>query len=138
MRKPILLLILIIIYFNSNAQDNADKHPIERKFQNCIEKNGTTIGMIECTEIATKSWDNEMNSKYKKLIQILRPQEIERLKQSQRNWILFRDSELSFSNLFLSSFDGTESSLNVVGKKMTLTQNRALEIIFFLTEASNR
>jgi uncharacterized protein YecT (DUF1311 family) len=138
MKKYILLLFFINFYFNSNAQDNADKHPIERKFQNCIEKNGTTIGMIECTEIATKNWDNEMNTKYKQLIQILRPQEIEKLKLSQRNWISFRDSELSFSNLFLSSFDGTESGLNAVSKKMTLTQNRALEIIFFYSEASNR
>jgi len=49
------------------AQDQP-QHPIDKALDACIEKNGSTAGMVQCTDRAYASWDKELNQNYGELM----------------------------------------------------------------------
>ena len=65
---PLLLLLLPTIVF---AQDQ--RHPIDKAFDTCNEKNPTTGGLVECAEAAHKKWDGELNKNYQTLLRRSKP-----------------------------------------------------------------
>ena len=72
------------------------KHPIDKALDACTDKNGSTAGMVECTDKAYAAWDKELNKNYGLLMQNLKPQQKEALKAAQLEWIKQRDQEFKF------------------------------------------
>jgi len=46
--------------------------PIDKALDACIEKNGSTAGMVECTDKAYAAWDKELNKNYGELMRALK------------------------------------------------------------------
>ena len=63
MKKTIFtVFIFLVLSVTANAQDTKeDKHPIDVFLSECTDSNWSTAGMIDCTDEASKKWDEEMN-----------------------------------------------------------------------------
>ena len=106
------------------------KHPIDIKLEKClsVDSNQTTSGMIQCSSIAENEWDKELNKYYKLLIDKLNSDEKQKLKNTQRYWLIYRDNELSFSGTMYYNMEGTMWRVTAAGRSCDLIKQRALEL----------
>ena len=119
----LLVFILFILPVKGFSEEKEKKHPIDVWLESCIEKNWTTAGMRMCTSQALDKWDKELNMVYKELMKKLSPEEKELLKQSQLQWIKFRDAEFKFlDNLYLGT--GTIIPVMIMGDKLDIVSER--------------
>lgn len=102
-------------------------HPIEQIQAQCLEKNLSTKGSVDCYDAANKMWDKEMNVSYNKLMSQLDKAGKESLKQSQRSWIKFRDAQAD-SILKIYNRDGTMWNIVEAQKVMEITREQALRL----------
>lgn len=130
------LFIVALLLLIQGLQGQESKHEIDLALDNCLESehNFTTAAMTECFTIAAKSWDLELNNKYRELQKHLSPAQKERLKASQKQWILYRDKETAFSNQVYLDKDGTASILSIEQTKLELTRQRTLMFITYLAD----
>lgn len=130
LKKLIKCSILLGFFLNqveTFSQTNK-LHPIEISTKNCINNDGTTLGMITCLETAIKEWDIELNKNYKKLISLLGETDKNNLQESQREWIIFRDKEYIFNGSLYSKKEGTMWPLLIIENKNNLVKARAIEL----------
>lgn len=85
----------------------AKQHPIDRFYEECIDKNASTAGMLDCTEKAFKKWDAELNRVYGELLKKLPPGKAADLRKAQRDWIIYRDSEFKLIDSLYGEMQGT-------------------------------
>ena len=111
------------------------KHPIDIEFQKCLDskENFTTQGMTECVITATESWDKELNKNYKTLLGLLTDGRKVKLRESQRQWINFRDSELEFSRSFYGQMQGTIWISMAAQTRLDLTKRRIQELLNYIS-----
>lgn len=128
MKKLILISILIISRLLSFGQTKEVKHPIDISLENCLNKDGTTSGMISCLNISSEAWDKELNQYYQKLILKLNETDKKNLQESQRKWIKFRDDEFKFIDSLYSQNTGTMWPLLINDNKYNFIKNRALDL----------
>ena len=63
------IAMVLLPWLPVHAQDSPEeKHWIDVKMQQAIDKDGSTSGMIAATNDALKDWDKELNKHYQKLI----------------------------------------------------------------------
>jgi len=138
MKKAKLLMLLTIIFyvFLDNvalAQEQEKKHPIDEWLEKCIEKDSSTAGMINCSGKAYEMWDKELNEVYQKLMKKLMPEERKKLRESQRQWIKFRDAEFGFiDDLYLGI--GTMIPVIKYGQKLDFVKQRVLQLQEYLSQ----
>ena len=120
----LLVFILFILPKQGFSEEKEKKHPIDVWLEKCMEKeNYTTAGMLNCSSQALDKWDKELNRVYKELIKKLSPEEKELLKQSQRQWIKFRDAEFKWiSGLYLGI--GTNIPLEKMSIMLDIVKER--------------
>ncbi|SNR13873.1 lysozyme inhibitor LprI family protein [Tenacibaculum jejuense] len=70
-----------------------DVYRIEKFASKKINVDNTTMGMTKAIFELEKEYDKLLNKYYQILLKKLKPEDYEKLKMSQRNWISFRDSE---------------------------------------------
>lgn len=120
-----------ILYGNESfSQSKAYDHPIDLTLENCqaLSEDQSVGSMIDCEYAARIAWDKEMNKYYKLLIEVLKPAEKKMFKESQRDWLLYRDNEMNFASAFYKHMDGL-SWLLVHAKRLTaIAKQRALEL----------
>jgi len=97
----VLLLAAVAI-----AQEPA-QHPIDKALEVCVDKNGSTAGMVECTDKAYAAWDKELNKSYGELMRALKPAQKEALRLAQLEWIKHRDLDFKFIDTVYDTMDGT-------------------------------
>lgn len=129
--------VRIFIYFctmlcaiKSVSQNKAYEHPIDRALENCqsLSEDQTVDSMIECEYTARIAWDKEMSKYYKQLVDVLKPNEKKMFKESQRDWLLYRDNEMNFASTLYKHMEGL-SWLLVHAKRLTaIAKQRALEL----------
>lgn len=112
------------------------KHPIEILQEQCQEKNITTMGTVECTQLAAKRWDSELNFAYSSLQKQVKPEAKESLKLAQRQWLKYRDEQSKAIQAVYRERDGTiwynQSAQNI----LEITREQALRL-FSLIEQEN-
>jgi Uncharacterized protein conserved in bacteria len=120
----LLVFILFILPKHGFSEEKEKKHPIDIWLEKCMEReNYTTAGMLSCSSQALDKWDKELNRIYKELIKKLSPEERELLKQSQLQWVKFRDAEFKFlDNLYLGI--GTMIPVMIMGEKLDIVSRR--------------
>ena len=120
----LLVLILFILPVKGFSEEKEKKHPIDVWLEKCMEKGDyTTDAMVSCDSQALDMWDKELNRIYKELMKKLSPEEKELLKQSQLQWIRFRDAEFKWiDNLFLGY--GTMIPVIKMGIKLGIVKKR--------------
>jgi uncharacterized protein YecT (DUF1311 family) len=84
--------------------------------------------MLNCINSATAQWDDELNKNYKLLMSVLRPEEKEKLKNSQLNWLKFRDKEFEFSDAAYNTLEGTLWLVVKANRKLDFVKHRAIEL----------
>lgn len=121
--------------FSNNLEFVIEKFRINKKMDLEIENVYTTAGMLQATYNAYASFDVLLNKYYKELLHKLNPRDKETLKQAQRNWIKFKDSEMKLNNLVSKdeySGGGTIQQLFVASRNLELVETRLNEIYEYL------
>src|SRR5882672_12952071 len=99
-RAALFLVFAVFSYQLATASGSVPQeptqHPIDKALDACIEKNGSTAGMVECTDKAYAAWDKELNKNYGELMRALKAPQKETLKSSELEWIKYRDAEFKF------------------------------------------
>ena len=125
----LLSIVIFLCAFSaiSIAQEPA-QHPIDKALDACIDKNGSTAGMVECTDKAYAAWDKELNKNYSELMRTLNPKQKEALRLSQLEWIKHRDLEFKFLDSMFDTFQGTMYIPMRVGARLDIIKGRAVEL----------
>lgn len=117
------------------VQFDVDTFKIEQLSILLMEINYSTSAMMEATLMLEKNYDLLLNKYYKTLYNKLNNDDKLKLKESQRNWIQFRDSERKM-NMALSkdeySGGGTIQPFFLASKLTSITRTRVIELYGYL------
>src|SRR5256885_11147520 len=110
--RAVLFLVFAVLSYplataSGSVLQEPTQHAIDKALDACIEKNGSTAGMVECTDKAYAAWDKELNKNYGALMQKLKPRQKEALRLEQLEWIRFRDLEFKFIDSIYDTLEGT-------------------------------
>jgi uncharacterized protein YecT (DUF1311 family) len=130
MKYLTILTLILIQAVSAYGQKDTEEHVIDKHLRECLDstENQTTIGMTGCAIRAGKEWDKELNKNYNLLISELSVDEKEKLKNAQKNWILYRDREIEFARTIYVNLQGTMWQTVFADRKTELTRQRALEL----------
>ncbi|MBA8879048.1 lysozyme inhibitor LprI family protein [Phyllobacterium myrsinacearum] len=88
----------------------------------------STGGQTECETIAEHEYDGRMNEAYAKLLKLLPASAGESLRQSQRAWIVFRDTETRARDALYATRQGTMYVPMETDDRTNVTRDRALQL----------
>lgn len=126
-----LLTSLLLSISPGIADEDSIRKAIEKRCQQCIDKDGSTAGMVECCDKEYKEWDAELNKNYNALMKILSNQQKASLKTSQLAWLKFRDAEFACSAAIYEKMDGTMYIPMSVSSKTRIVRERALQLLAY-------
>jgi len=128
--KIIGILFILLFNFTAAQDDDIEKHPIDIKVEDCVANpsNQTTIGMINCVQTAMEEWDAELNKYYKLLMNTLDTDEQDKLRDAQRQWLVFRDKEFEFIGTRYGKMEGTMFNIIEADSRNNIVRQRALEL----------
>ena len=130
--KLFLGLVVLLATMSVVFGQEETKHPIDKALEACIDKNGSTAGMVECTDKAYAAWDRELNKSYGALMQSLKPKQKETLRLAQLEWIKFRDLEFKLVDSLYDTMEGTMYIPMRVDARMEVIRKRALDLKGYL------
>jgi uncharacterized protein YecT (DUF1311 family) len=97
MRLIIFTIITFATCIDTFGQPPTQSYKIDTILNKCIAKtNGGDVGLISCLQKAEMNWDAELNKTFKLLIAKLDSSEQKELRESQRQWIIYKDKEIKF------------------------------------------
>ena len=117
-----------------------DTFKIERLCSERMELDFSTNGTIQAISALNSDYDKLLNKYYKMLSSRLSTADRVVLKQSQRNWIAFRDSEIKLiTALRADEYSGGGSIQNIFHASyvLELTKKRVIEIISYLYDMAD-
>lgn len=130
------MLSCLAHFETSPPSDTMDSQAKPEKRQDCIgtvsnacmEQPGgsSTIGISECMSLETEWWDDRLNTLYGQLRETMDDETMFALRDAQRAWVNFRDTECSF--LYTRWRDGTIRSTMYSGCMLDMTANRAIDL----------
>lgn len=145
MRKNIFKRVLIVVFLlmifaagSGFAGEKEKQHSIDAWLEKCVASDSSTNGMTKCAIEANTMWDKEMNRTYKELMKKLPEKQKTLLKQSQIQWVKFRDAEFNFINEFYGNFEGTIWQNILAGEKITVVKKRTLNLQVYLNYLKER
>lgn len=123
----ILLFLSISIFPQSKIQQ---ENLIDLTESKCLDKKDiSNAEMRNCTIQATQSWDKELNKYYDLLKNQLSKETFQTLKESQKQWMIFRDKEFALISKFHFELkEGTMWHIVAENRKKEIVKNRALEL----------
>jgi uncharacterized protein YecT (DUF1311 family) len=127
--KTLLLLTLLLFPAFTYAQES---HPIDKALDACTEKDPSTAGAINCTDIAHKQWEGELNKNYLALMRKLSPANKSTLKTTQLNWLKYRDTEFKLIDAIYDKLQGTMYIPMRLDQKMQIVRRRTLALSTYL------
>jgi len=113
----------------------ADTFAIEQRKKLKMEINWSTAGMNGATYAAEREYDHLLNKYYQRLMGKLEPEDKEILRQSQRNWIRFRNSERKVNQMLTNwqySGGGTIQTTISANYYLEITRRRVIELYRYL------
>jgi uncharacterized protein YecT (DUF1311 family) len=113
-----------------------DTFKIEERRRLKLEIDYSTTGMVTSTLDANREYDQLLNKYLKRLLESLQASDREILRQSQRNWVKYRDSELELNRLLMDenySGGGTIQRMLAAARALELTQDRVVDIFHYLS-----
>jgi len=128
MRKLLLASISILFLASLSTAQEQPQHPIDKALDACIDKNGSTAGMVECTDKAYAAWDKELNKNYGELMRALNPKQKEALRLAQLEWIKYRDLEFKSIDSIYDTLEGTMYIPMRISAHLEVIKKRALEL----------
>ena len=128
-RLAFIISIVLFAVQDTFGQAVRDTYKIDTLLQKCMAKDNSDAGMISCLEKAEKDWDNELNKYYKLLLNKLDTADQKNLKESQRQWIIYRDKEINFFSTLYSKKDGSMWNVSIADNRMQIIRKRAIELL---------
>lgn len=118
---PVLLLL---------ASPEFGDHPIEAELTRCLNsaEGSTTHGSRRCIRSATAAWDRELNRVYRELMAELDERQQAKLRDAQRKWVAFRDSEIDAVGTIYGSLDGSMFLVMQSEAVSALTRDRVRQL----------
>jgi len=130
MRLIIFIITTLVICTDTFGQPPTKSYKIDTILNNCIDKtNGGDASIISCLEKAEMNWDAELNKTFKLLLAKLDSSEQRELRDSQRQWIIYKDKEIKFFTDIYGKRDGTMWNLAISDKRMQLIRQRTIELL---------
>lgn len=129
--KPFyLFLLFLLLPVAAFSQTKKADSPIDVTESKCLDKdNISNAEMCNCTIQARESWDKELNKYYGLLKTKLPKEAFETLKESQKQWLVYRDKEYTFiSKYFYEVKQGTMWYAVAENKKKEIVKTRAIEL----------
>ena len=110
------------------ADIETEPHPIDVKYEACLEKTKVYPAMMACVEIANSEWQKEMSSSYGKLESRLKPEDRPALEKAQKAWQAYHDAEFALYNAMqagekVDAFMFAEKKMRVIGNRAKELQN---------------
>jgi len=128
MKKTFILIFLFlsVVAFSQTKKE----YPIDVLESKCLNKeNLSNADMCNCTIQARESWDKELNKYYNLLKTKLPKEAFETLKESQKQWLVYRDKEYAFiSKYFYEVQQGTMWYAVAENRKKEIVKSRAVEL----------
>lgn len=106
----------------------AATHPADKYLSDCIAADPSTAGMTNCTIRAHALWESELNIKYVDLRNLLSTKQKLALRDSQRQWIIFRELEFKTIDAFYAALDGTMHIPMRAADRLDIVKNRVLQL----------
>lgn len=135
MKRPFAVLILVLAFVpyslvtaSGSVPQEPTQHPIDKALDACIDTNGSTAGMVECTDKAYAAWDKELNKNYGELMRALNPKQKEALRLAQLEWIKYRDLEFKSIDSVYDTLEGTMYIPMRISAHLEVIKKRALEL----------
>jgi uncharacterized protein YecT (DUF1311 family) len=132
MTRLFLALISVLLLATGSFGQEQTQHPIDKALEACIDKNGSTAGMVQCTDKAYAAWDKELNKNYGELMRILKSSQKEALRLTQLEWIKYRDLDFKLIDSLYDTMQGTMYIPMRIDARMEVIKKRALELKGFL------
>ena len=126
---------LTIISLGGVLEDyKADISRLEKQYKENLDKEYSTAGMVSASQNYYKELDKILNKCYKELMETLDEEGKIALRDSQREWIKFRDKEIDFAVNLYSKKDGTIWRLSPPRIMINLVTNRIKELSLYLSD----
>jgi uncharacterized protein YecT (DUF1311 family) len=139
MKKHLMFVAMVLCLISyplaiASASVNQDPRPhaIDKALEACIDKNGSTAGMVTCTDKAYAAWDKELNKTYNELMRALKPNQKEALRLAQLEWLKYRDLDFKLIDSLYDAMQGTMYIPMRIDARMEVVKKRALELKGFL------
>jgi uncharacterized protein YecT (DUF1311 family) len=118
---------------NYSIEFMIDTFKIERRLELQIDMDYSTAAMAGSTNLATANYDILLNKYYKILMDNLEDKDAKMVRESQRNWIAYRDTELKVqSNFIWMQVGGTMAIPMSSASSMYFTKTRVTEIFNYM------
>lgn len=128
MTRLLMALLSVLLLASVAGAQEQTQHPIDKALEACIDKNGSTAGMVECTDKAYAAWDKELNRNYAELIRALKLKQKEALRLAQLEWIKYRDMEFKLIDSIYDTLEGTMYIPMRIDARLEVIKKRALEL----------
>lgn len=134
--KYVIPSVLLLTLLSQNALADEPGKKIDSALEQCKLNANTTIDTQKCYASATAAWDTELGAQYKLLMQD-QPENVRTaLRDSQRQWIKYRDAYNKGIEAFYQKEQGTIWSLVAAESKMNVIRDKALDL-YRLTNSTN-
>ena len=130
MSKLFIILFSIFSFTVFSQTKSKKENLIDIQEKKCLDKDDiSNADQCNCIIAAQEGWDKELNRYYNLLKTKLKNEDFEVLKNSQKQWISYRDKEFLFiSKYFFELKQGTMWYCIADGKKKEIIKSRALEL----------
>jgi len=128
LRYSIIINLVFICNFSVAENIYESKHRIDTWKEKSLNNASTTEKILSVNIEAYKKWDKALNLVYRSLIKKIPEKDKKLLRESQRNWILYRDSEFKFMPAHILRAGGSLSRVIYYERKEAFIRNRVIEL----------
>ena len=116
----------------TNPEATATPDPVEEKVNALRDKAESTAAMVEAEDEGVKLWDKELNRVYGELLRQLPREDKSALKDSQHEWLKFRDRNLKLIQVAYGNAEGTMYHVFAARAALDVVKSRVLDLRGYL------
>lgn len=106
----------------------------DQVYEQCLKTQDSSYAISICIDQETQMWNHELNRQYLELMRVLPEPAKSKLRQAQREWLKFRDSEFALIEQMSTRFVGPRAALEDAASKREVVKKRVMELHFYNAE----
>lgn len=126
--KHVIKSLFFLTFMTQSTLADEIGSSIDSALQKCKMNAVSTIDTDQCYAIATAAWDKELGTQYKLLMKDLPDNARVALRDSQREWIKYRDTYYKGIEAFYQKEEGTIWTLIAAESKMNVIKDKAIDL----------